>query len=67
MIVQALREDCMSCTHKSKLTETKNGKTGEGQVKRMLITFFEIKGTAHKELVLAGQTVNSAYYCVVLR
>jgi hypothetical protein len=33
----------------------------------MLIIFFGIKGTDHKEFVLAGQTVNSAYYCEVLR
>jgi hypothetical protein len=33
----------------------------------MLIIFFDIKGTGHKELILAGQTVNSAYYCDVLR
>jgi hypothetical protein len=29
----------------------------------MLIIFFYIKGIVHKEFVLAGQTVNSAYYC----
>jgi hypothetical protein len=33
----------------------------------MLIIFFDIKGIVHKEFVLAGQTVNSAYYCDVLR
>jgi hypothetical protein len=33
----------------------------------MLIIFFDIKGTVHKEFVLADQTVNSAYYCDVLR
>jgi hypothetical protein len=33
----------------------------------MLIIFFNIKVTVHKEFVLAGQTVNSAYYCDVLR
>jgi hypothetical protein len=33
----------------------------------MLIIFFAIKGIAHKEFILAGQTVNSAYYCDVLR
>jgi hypothetical protein len=30
------------------------------------IIFFDIEGIVHKELVLAGQTVNSAYYCGVL-
>jgi hypothetical protein len=31
----------------------------------MLIIFFDIKGIVHKEFVLAGQTVNSAYNCDV--
>jgi hypothetical protein len=33
----------------------------------MLIIFFDIKGIVHKEFVLAGQTVNSTYYCDILR
>jgi hypothetical protein len=33
----------------------------------MFIIFFDIKGIVHKEFVLAGQIVNSAYYCDVLR
>jgi hypothetical protein len=33
----------------------------------MLIIFFDIKGIVHKEFVLEGQTVNSAYYCDILR
>jgi hypothetical protein len=33
----------------------------------MLIIFFDIKEIVHKEFVLEGQTVNSAYYCEVLR
>jgi hypothetical protein len=33
----------------------------------MLIIFIDIKGIAHKELVLADQTINSSYYCDVLR
>jgi hypothetical protein len=32
-----------------------------------LIIFFDNKGIVHKEFVLAGQTVNFAYYCDVLR
>jgi hypothetical protein len=43
---------------KSKLTETKKAK----QVKSILIISSDIKGIVHKELVLAGQTVNSTYY-----
>jgi hypothetical protein len=33
----------------------------------ILIFSVDIKGIVHKEFVLAGQTVNSAYYCDVLR
>jgi hypothetical protein len=33
----------------------------------MLIVFFDNKETDIKEIVLAGQTENSAYYCDVLR
>jgi hypothetical protein len=33
----------------------------------MLINLFDIKGTVHKEFILAGQTENFAYYCDVLR
>jgi hypothetical protein len=33
----------------------------------MLIIFFDIKEIVHKEFILAGQTVNSAYCCDVLQ
>jgi hypothetical protein len=33
----------------------------------MLILFSDIKGTAHKEFLLAGQTVSSTYYSDVLQ
>jgi hypothetical protein len=33
----------------------------------MLIIFFDIMGIVYKEFVLASQTVNSIYYCDVLR
>jgi hypothetical protein len=33
----------------------------------MIITFFDIKGIVHKEFVPTGQTVNSWFYCEVLR
>jgi hypothetical protein len=35
----------------------------KSKVKCMLIIFFDIKGIVHREFLLAGQTVNSAYYC----
>jgi hypothetical protein len=38
----------------------------KSKVKSMLIIFFDIKRIVHKEFVLAGQTVNSAYYCGLL-
>ena len=33
----------------------------------MIVTFFDIKGTVHKEFAPTGQTVNSGFYCEVLR
>jgi hypothetical protein len=36
------------------------------KVKSMFIIFFDIQRIVHKEFVLAGQTVNSEYYCDVL-
>jgi hypothetical protein len=33
---------------------------------RQVIIFFDIKGRVFNEFVLAGQTVNSPYYCDVL-
>jgi hypothetical protein len=41
----------------------KKARQVNSKVKSMLITFFDINGIIHKEFVLAGQTVNSAYYC----
>jgi hypothetical protein len=39
----------------------------KNRVKSTLLIFFDIKGIVHEEFVLAGQTVNSAYYCDVIR
>jgi hypothetical protein len=33
----------------------------------MLIIFFDSKGIAYQELALAGQTIDSAYYCDALQ
>jgi hypothetical protein len=38
----------------------------KSKVKNVLIIFFYIKRTVLKEFVLAGQTLNSAYYCDIL-
>jgi hypothetical protein len=35
----------------------------KSKVKSMLIIISDIKGIVDKEFMLAGQTVNSAYYC----
>jgi hypothetical protein len=32
------------------------------KAKSMIIIFFDIKGTAQNEFILAGQTLNSIYY-----
>jgi histone-lysine N-methyltransferase SETMAR len=45
----------------------KKARQVRSKVKSMLIIYFDIKGTVHKEFFLAGQTVNSAYYCDVLQ
>jgi hypothetical protein len=37
------------------------------KVNSMLIIFSDIKGIVHKEFIVAGQTVSSAYYCDILR
>jgi hypothetical protein len=35
----------------------------KSKVKSMLIIIFGIKRIIHKEFIVAGQTVNSEYYC----
>jgi hypothetical protein len=45
----------------------KKARQAKGKVRSMLIIFFDFKGILQKEFVLVGQTVNSAYYCDVLR
>jgi hypothetical protein len=45
----------------------KKARQVKSKAKSMLIIFFDIKGIVQKEFVLAGQTVNSAYYCDVLQ
>jgi hypothetical protein len=48
----------MVCSVQGRLKKVRQVKS---KVKSMLIIFIDIK--VHKEFVLAGQTVNSAYYC----
>jgi hypothetical protein len=44
---------------------SKKARQVKSKVNSMLIIFFDIKGIVHKEFVLAGHMVNSAYYCVL--
>jgi hypothetical protein len=44
----------------------KRARQVKSKVKRILVIFFDIKGTAYKEFILADQIANSAYYCDVL-
>jgi hypothetical protein len=55
----------MTVQGKFKLIETEKGETGEEQ-RQVHAHHFGIKEIVHKELMLAGQTVNSAYYFDVL-
>jgi hypothetical protein len=45
----------------------KNVRQVKSNVKSKLIVLFDIKEIVHKEFILAGLTVNSAYYCDVLQ
>ena len=40
---------------------------GGSNIKTMLICFFDVRGVIHSEFVPTGQTVNQAFYLVVLR
>jgi hypothetical protein len=51
----------------SKLAEAERARQARSKVKSMLIILFDNKWIVPKEFVLAGQTVNSAYCCDVLR
>jgi hypothetical protein len=53
----------MACPNSPKLKKARQEKS---IVKRMLIIFFDIKGIVHKKFVLAGQAINSVYYCDIL-
>jgi len=45
----------------------KKARQVKSNLKSMINTFFDIKGIVHKEFVPTGQTVNSGFYCEVLR
>jgi hypothetical protein len=54
----------MTCPNSSRPKKARNVKS---KAKNMHIIFFDIKGIIHKEFVLSGQTINSAYYHVSQR
>jgi hypothetical protein len=66
MISQAFREENMNSTQKVQTHRDGRSKV-KSKVKSMNIIFFDIMRIVHKGFVLAGQTVNSAYYCDILR
>jgi hypothetical protein len=45
---------------------TKKARHVKSKVQSMLIIFFDITGVVYKELIMAGQTLTSAYHCNVL-
>ena len=51
----------------SKFTADEKACQVRSNVKSMLIIFFDIQGTVHKEFVPPGQTANGKFYCEVLK
>jgi hypothetical protein len=68
MIIQVFGGEGMSHTWKVQTHKTEKGEIGEvSKTEACPSPLFDVKGIAHKEFVLAGQTVISAYYCDVLQ
>jgi hypothetical protein len=67
MIRQAFGEECMSRTRMFEwhvqVHQERKARQVKSKVKSMLIVLFDIKGIIH----LAGQIVNSVYYCDLLK
>jgi len=52
---------------KADIATTQEVLMSKSQMKTMLVTFFDIKGTVHFEFNPQGQTVNRAYYVEILK
>jgi hypothetical protein len=65
IIRQAFGVKSLSRTRKVQ-TQGEKARQMKSKVKSMLVISIDIKGTIHKEFVLASQTVKPAYYCDVL-
>jgi hypothetical protein len=63
-MVKILRQSNNPLTHSPRPKKVRQVKS---KVKDLLIIFFDTKGIIRKEFTMAGQTVNSAYYCDALR
>jgi hypothetical protein len=49
-----------------KQTETEKERQVNSKVKSLLIIFFDLMETVHKECIMADQRANCAYYCDIL-
>jgi hypothetical protein len=68
MITQTFEEECMSRAWKVQTRRIREkARQMKNKVKSMHIIFFDIKGIVLNEFILAGQTINFAYYCGILR
>lgn len=53
--------------HTQESPRPKKARMSKSRVEAMLIVFFDKKGVVHSEFVPQGQTVNSQFYCEVLK